>query len=304
MTQAKANQKKRRVAITSMVAAVFLTLGKLIVGLLTGSLAILSEAMHSALDLVAAIITVFAVHASDAPPDKKHNYGHGKIENLSALFEAALLLLTCFWIIYEAIERLFFKPVHVESSVWAVIVIVVSIIIDYSRSRALLKAAKEHKSQALEADGIHFATDIWSSSVVLVSLGLLYVADWLNIPWLEKVDAIAGLAVAIIVIWVSVRLCMKTIHDLLDTIQPETVNEIKNIIQSIDGVEKINRLRVRHAGSALFSDVTIEVAPELSVEQSHQITINIEQAIAATFDSSDVVVHVEPSSGQEKKNIL
>ncbi len=297
-----AGKKKRQLAITSVIAAVFLTVGKLVVGLFTGSLGILSEAVHSALDLVAAIITTFAVHSSDIPPDKNHTYGHGKIENLSALFEAILLFLACIWISYEAIQRLFFKEVHVESSWWGIAVIVISIVVDYSRSRALLKAAKEYQSQALEADGLHFATDIWSSGVVLVGLGLVYLADFFKQPWLVKADAIAALVVAGIVIWVSIRLCMKTISDLLDSIQPETVNQIGKIIESVEGVEKINRLRVRRSGAAIFCDIALTVAPELSVEASHVITLNAERAVHQVFKNADVVVHIEP--GEQKKPYL
>ena len=159
----KPAREKRIVAATSVAAAVFLTGAKLIVGLMTGSLGILAEAAHSALDLVAAVITFFAVRISDRPADDSHPYGHGKVENLSALVETALLLLTCAWIVYEAVRRLFFADIAINPSLWAFLVIGLSIVIDFSRSRALSRVAKKYGSQALEADALHFSTDIWSS---------------------------------------------------------------------------------------------------------------------------------------------
>ena len=162
-----AEREKRLVALSSVLAAIFLTSMKIVVGLLTHSLGILSEAAHSGLDLIAAAVTLFAVRLSDRPPDREHPYGHGKIENLSALVETLLLLATCVWIIYEAIDRLFFKSVHVEASIWSFIVMGTSIGIDVTRSRALMRTAKKHNSQALEADALHFSTDVWSSSVVI-----------------------------------------------------------------------------------------------------------------------------------------
>lgn len=166
-------REKKIVAATSVVAAVFLTGGKLTVGLLTGSLGILAEAAHSALDLVASAITFFAVRISDRPADESHLYGHGKVENLSALAETQLLLITCVWIIYEAMQRLFFVSVKVDASLWAFLIMAISIAVDFSRSRALSRVAKKYKSQALEADALHFRTDIWSSAVVIAGLALV-----------------------------------------------------------------------------------------------------------------------------------
>ncbi len=171
MTNQESKKDKRSAALSSVIAAIGLTTFKLIVGLLTNSLGILAEAAHSGLDLVAAAMTYFAVRVSDKPADKEHPFGHGKIENLSALFETLLLLATSGWIIYEAIQRLFFHPnIIPEASVWSFVVMGASIIIDYTRSRILYKAARKYKSQALEADALHFSTDIWSSSVVILGL--------------------------------------------------------------------------------------------------------------------------------------
>ena len=192
-------KEKKKVALISVFAAIFLTGFKLVVGLLTGSLGILSEALHSGLDLVAAVITYFSVRISDKPADKEHNYGHGKIENFSALIETFLLLITSIWIIIEAIKRLVTGQTHIEVSVWSYIVVVSSIIIDITRSRALYKVAKKHNSQALEADALHFSTDIWSSFVVL--LGLICANFGLFFA-----DSVAALGVAVIVLVVTYRL--------------------------------------------------------------------------------------------------
>src|ERR1035437_8546574 len=196
-------KEKRRVAFLSVIAAIFITGFKLIIGLLTGSLGILSEALHSALDLVAAVITYFSVRVSDRPADREHNYGHGKVENLSALIETILLLVTCVWIIYEAINRLTSGKVHIEVTYWSYIVVISSIIIDFTRSRALSRVAKKHNSQALEADALHFSTDIWSSTVVLFGLIAFQFLHWKN------ADSIAALLVAIIVLYVSYQLGRK-----------------------------------------------------------------------------------------------
>ena len=213
-------KEKKSAATNSVVAAVFLTGMKLVVGLMTGSLGILAEAAHSALDLVAAVVTFLAVHFSDKPADHEHPYGHGKIENFSALVETVLLFATCAWIIYEAVQRLFFHTREVDASLWAFVVMAVSIAVDISRSRMLYRAARKHRSQALEADALHFHTDIWSSSVVIGGLALVWLGQ--NVfPGATKVlaraDAVAALGVAVIVLFVSYRLGKRTIDVLLDS---------------------------------------------------------------------------------------
>ena len=215
-----------------MIAAIGLTTFKIIVGVLTGSLGILAEAAHSGLDLVAALVTLFAVRVSSKDPDKQHNYGHGKIENLSALFETLLLLGTCVWIVYEAIKRLTGKAVVVDITAWAFIVMITSIVIDFSRSRMLFAAAKKHHSQALEADALHFSTDIWSSSVVIVGLILVKLSELVpSLHWLRQADSVAALGVSAIVAYVSVQLGIRTVQGLLDT-SPEGIDKkIKEIAQ-------------------------------------------------------------------------
>lgn len=289
----RGEREKKRVAGASVIAAVFLTSMKLVVGLMTGSLGILSEAAHSALDLAAAGVTLFAVRASAKPADRDHTYGHGKIENLSALFETLLLLLTCVWIIYEAIQRLFFKQVEVEASVWAFLVMFISIAVDLSRSRALLRVAEKYNSQALEADALHFSTDIWSSTVVIVGLILVRLSDLLGFEWLVKADAAAAIGVAIIVTYVSVRLGMRTIATLLDAV-PADVRDRVAEAANVEGVSQVKRVRVRTVGPETFADLTLLVDNRITFEGAHEIADQVEAAVRQILPGADVVVHLEP----------
>ncbi len=282
-----ANKEKNRVALTSVIAAVFLTGFKLIVGVLTGSLGIISEALHSGLDLVAAAITWIAVNISGKPADNDHHYGHGKIENLSALIETLLLLITCIWIIYEAIRRLTLDETDIEVTVWSYIVVITSIIVDVSRSRALMRVAKKHNSQALEADALHFSTDIWSSVVVL--LGLICANFGIFIA-----DSIAALIVACIVIFVSYRLGKRSVNMLLDRVPFKTYKQIKDLLDNISEIEFYHDLKVRASGPEIFADLNVHVKPDLDIRQSHEIATLIEARIKQEIPNSHVHVHIEP----------
>src|SRR5947209_17292243 len=218
--------EKRGVAGNSVLAAIAVTALKIAVGLATGSLGILSEAAHSGLDLVAAVITLFSVQVSDKPADADHQYGHGKVENFSAFIETGLLLLTCIWIVYEAVERLFFRRVEIEPTLAAFAVMMLSMVTDYWRSRALGRIARKYDSQALEADALHFSTDIWSSGVVILGLLLVMLGRKFNIDWLRDSDPIAALFVAGVVVSVSWRLARRTIDALLDAAPAGVRNRI------------------------------------------------------------------------------
>lgn len=290
-----AGHEKRRVALTSIGAALVLVSAKLGVGLTTGSLGLLAEAAHSGLDLVAAIITYFAVRFSDKPADAEHLYGHGKVENLSALIETALLLVTCGWIIYEGIERLWFKHVHVEATVWAFLVIAASIVIDVSRSRALRRVARKHNSQALEANALHFSTDVWSSAVVLLGLVLVKAGDWVGgSPVLARADAVAALLVAVLVIYVSLRLGRRTVDALLDRAPAGVLAAVRQAAQEVGGVLECRQVRVRQAGKQVFVDLVIGVERGRSLEGGHAIGQAVEQRIQSVLPGADVVVHVDP----------
>ncbi len=280
--------EKKRVALISVFAAIFLTVSKLFIGILTGSLGILSEALHSGLDLVAAVITYFSVRISDKPADDDHHYGHGKIENLSALMETILLLITCTWIIYEAISRLISGETHIEVTYWSYIVVITSIIIDFNRSRMLSKVAKKHNSQALEADALHFSTDIWSSTVVF--FGLICV----NFGWYFA-DAIAALGVAIIVLFVSYRLGKKSIDVLLDKAPPDTIAIIENTLANYPEVKYFHNLKVRTSGADTFIKFNIHLEPDLSLRQVHKLCDEIEKELGILITRSEVNIHAEPN---------
>lgn len=288
MDATKAEKEKRSVALFSVIAAFFITGFKVVIGLLTGSLGILSEALHSGLDLVAAVITLFAVRISDKPADHDHHYGHGKVENLSALIETILLLITCVWIIYEAVSRLTSGNLHIEVNTWSYVVIISSILIDISRSRALKKAAVKHNSQALEADALHFSTDIWSSGVVLLGLvcanfGFFYA------------DSIAALFVAVIVITVSYRLGRRSIDVLLDRTPPDILERINESLKEIPGVLHYHDVRIRTSGADTFVDLNIHVDPKMSIEQAHEISHFVQEAIQGRVQRCTVHVHEEPN---------
>ena len=220
--------EKRAVAWNSVMAAVAITTLKIVVGYTTRSLGLRSEAAHSGLDLIAAIVTLLSIRVSDKPADADHQYGHGKVENFSAFIETGLLLLTCVWIVYEAVKRLFFHHVEIEPSAAAFLVIFVSMAVDWWRSRALGKIAKKYDSQALEADALHFSTDIWSSGVVVLGLTLVLVGrsslgQAYGIGWLRDADPVAALFVAGVVVYVSSRLAFKTVDALLDAAPAESI---------------------------------------------------------------------------------
>ncbi len=293
---ANAEKEKRNAALGSVFAAVFLTGLKLVVGLLTGSLGILAEAAHSGLDLVAALVTFFAVRISERPPDERHPYGYGRVENLSALIETLLLLITCVWIIYEAIQRLFFKPVEIEASIWALVVMGGSIVILIVQTRILTRAARKHHSQALEADALHFSTDIWSSSVVIVGLGLVWLSGRLGPEWawLDKADAVAALVVAVIVVYVSMQLGKRAVLVLLDAAPPGLAERIAAEASQMPGVQSVGPLRVRQAGASTFVDLTVHVDRSASLEEAHQIAEAVDDYVSKLVLRGDVIVHVDP----------
>jgi len=291
-----AQKEKKKVALLSVFAAIIITAGKLIIGLFTGSIGILSEALHSGLDFVAAVITYFAVKISDKPADKEHQYGHGKFENLSAFIETLLLFITCFWIIYEASHRILTGKTHIEISYWSYIVVIASIIIDYSRSTALSRVAKKYNSQALEADALHFSTDIWSSFVVLLGLICAQIGDYLNDSRFFLADSISALIVAAIVIFIAFRLGKRSIDVLLDRTSPETIEKINNVIIGIPDVLSFHNLKIRTSGAFTFVELNIHVDPKLTIEKAHEIAHKVEEIICNSIDKCDVHVHQEPEN--------
>ncbi len=300
LPEADAAGEKARIAGTSVLAALFLTGFKAIVGFATGSLGIAAEALHSALDLVATAMTYAAVRIADRPADDDHHYGHGKVESFSALIETGLLIVTCIWIIWEAVQRTFFRSVEVEPSVWAFVVMVTSIGIDWGRSRALMRVARRHHSQALEADALHFSTDIWSSAVVIVGLGMVKLSEFIGYrSVLLRADAVAALGVALIVLSVSYRLGRSTVDSLLDRAPSGVAPRISEEALRVPGVLDCRRVRVRKVGPVLFVDLVVDVARTLPLEEAHAVASAVEDSIRGLEPRADVTVHFEPAASPD-----
>jgi cation diffusion facilitator family transporter len=298
---AEPHNEKRAAAFSSVLAALGITLLKLITGLLTGSLGMLSEAAHSGIDLIAAAITLFSVHVSDLPADEDHNYGHGKVESLSAFVETVLMLASSIWIIYESLHRILGRThLALAFSPWPFVVLLLSIAVDYTRSRNLHRVALEHSSEALEADAVHFGTDIWSSFAVLLGLGASYLGERFHIAGLELADPIAALVVSLIILKVCYTLARVTIDNLLDATPPETRQQIRrqliHDLMAIDGVVSVDRLRTRRSGSTYFADLTLGIPRNVTFQRSEQITMAATQAVQNLYAGADVVVHSVPTA--------
>jgi len=289
--------EKRSAAMSSVIGAVGLTGFKIIVGLTTGSLGILAEAAHSGLDLMAAVMTFLAVRISGRPADRNHLYGHGKVENLSALFETLLLLVTCFWIIYEATHRLLYHSADLEVNYWSFTVMITSIVVDVSRSRMLYRAAKKYNSQALEADALHFSTDIWSSAVVILGLFCVKLSEWVpGLAFLRQADSVAAIMVGLIVVYVSIKLGIRTIQALLDVAPSGIEKKIISAVEILPGVVDCHNVRVRYSGPQPFVDVHVLVDGNQTLKEAHNLTEEIERVIQRLMPNADVTVHPEPNS--------
>ncbi len=295
--------EKRAVAGNSVVAAVLITTAKIAVGVTTGSLGILSEAAHSALDLVAALLTYFSVGVSDKPADADHQYGHGKVENFSAFVETGLLLITTVWVIYEAVLRLFFRRVDVEPSVWAFAVMLISMAVDWWRSQALGRIATKYQSQALEADALHFSTDIWSSGVVVLGLALILLGRLYHLDWLLRADPITALFVAGVIISVSWRLARRTVDALLDAAPAGVRAQITDAVARVDGVLEVGRVRIRRAGNHYFADLSVGLARTVTFQRSEQLVAAVTTAVHSILPEADVTVQPLPRA-QGSENIF
>jgi cation diffusion facilitator family transporter len=295
--------EKRAVAGNSVLASLFITCGKIAVGVTTGSLGILSEAAHSALDLIAALLTYLSVGVSDKPADADHQYGHGKVENFSAFVETGLLLVTCVWVIYEAIVRLFFRRVEVEPSIWAFAVMLVSMAVDWWRSRSLSRIATKYESQALEADALHFSTDVWSAGVVVFGLVLILLGHKYHLDWLGKADPIAALFVAGVIVSVSWRLSRRTIDALLDAAPTGVRAQIIDAVSRVDGVLEVGRVRIRRSGNRYFADLAVGLARTVTFQRSEQLVEAVTQAVHRILPDADVTVQPLPRA-ERSENIF
>jgi cation diffusion facilitator family transporter len=288
--------EKRGVAFTSMLAALGITALKTVVGFTTGSLGILSEAAHSGLDLVAAFITFVSVSVSDKPADSDHQYGHGKVENFSAFLETGLLLITCIWILVEAVRRLFYRHelLAIEPTVAAFGVMFLSIGVDWWRSRKLKRIAVKYGSQALEADALHFSTDIWSSAVVILGLALVMMGRRLGVAWFADADPVSALVVAGVIMYVSSRLARQTIDALLDAAPSGVRAQIMNEVQREPGVLEVDRIRIRRAGNRYFADLSVALARNVTFQRAEQVVNSVTVAVHRVLPDADVVVHSTP----------
>jgi cation diffusion facilitator family transporter len=284
---------QRRTALVSVLAAGGLALLKLVTGLISGSLGLLSEALHSGIDLVAALLTFFAVGVSSRPADRHHAYGHGKAENLAALAEAAFLALLSLVVAYAAIRR-FGDPPELELAWWVFAVIGVVIVVDASRMLLSFRAARRYGSAALQSNAIHFGSDLAGSTAVLV--GLLFARE--GHP---EGDAVAALFVAVLVILAAVRLMRGNVDVLMDSVPDEAEAAARAAITQVPGVE-LRRLRMRQAGNRQFADVVIGVPGGAAVGQGHAAADAVEEAVQLALPRSDVVVHVEPGDEQEVRD--
>ncbi|HZN29960.1 MAG TPA: cation-efflux pump [Xanthobacteraceae bacterium] len=279
---------KQKAALSSIAASAGLTLAKSVVGVATGSLAILSEAAHSLLDLAATVMTYFAVRVSGKPADEEHHYGHGKVESVTALAETALLFLLSGIVIWEALQRLLGGHGHaVEATLWAFAVIFASILVDFFRARVLYRVAAETSSEALEADALHFGSDMWSSIAVLGGLG----AVALGYPW---ADSAAAVVVAVFICVAGWRLGRRTIDTLTDTAPAGAADKIRAAAAHVPGVVAVERVRARPAGDVLFVDLVVAVSRTLPLDRVAAITARVEGAVGALFPKVEATVNTEP----------
>lgn len=295
----RASREKRFAALASVGSAVMLVSLKVFLVLRTGSLGILSEALHSILDFVAAVITYLSVRVADKPADADHLYGHGKVENFSAFVETALLLLTAVYIIWEAFQRLVFHATHIRPSLIAILVLALCMGIDLVRSKALNRVLEKYPSEALEADALHFSTDVWSTFVVILGISGAWLGVRLGIEWLGRLDAVAALGVAGVIIWIGSRLGKRTADALLDVAPHGLRERIETAVGKTEGVLQSERVRVRRAGQRYFVDVTLSVPRTASLEQAHAATEAVEKRITQIVPA-DVVVHVEPRAKSDE----
>ena len=281
-------QEKEQVALSSIAASAALTIAKGLVGLATGSLAILSEAGHSLIDLGATVMTYAAVRISGKPADEEHHYGHGKVEAVTALAETALLFLLSGIVIWEASKRLIEHEAHiVEATVWAFAVMIASMVVDFFRARALSRTAKETHSHALEADALHFSSDLWSSLAVLVGLAGVY----FGLPW---ADSAATLVVAVLVCVAGWRLGRRTIDMLIDVAPAGAADQITAVATKVPGVVAVEQVRARAVGETTFIDLIVAVSRTLPLDRVTAIKAAVTQAICAQMPGAEPIVTVDP----------
>ena len=282
------HKEKTKVALISIIASASLALFKFVIAQMTGSLAILSEALHSGLDIMAAIMTLYAIRMVIRPPDLEHPYGYAKFESLTSLAETILLFVAAGWIFYDGFQRIFFIHSEPEITFFSFAVMIVSILVDYSRSKTLYKIAHKYGSQALEADALHFKTDMLTSAVVLVGLVVVYLFG------ISNADSYAAIIVTGVIVYTSLGLGRRTLDVLLDKAPKGIQGQILESITGFEGVKNVHSVRVRKVSSETFVDLHIEVPRIYTHDKAHKIATNVENKIRnEILPNSDVVVHVD-----------
>jgi len=286
--------EKRHVALNSMVAAAIMTLLKLAAGLFSGSLGVLSDAAHSGLDLVGVTLTFFSVQVSDKPADDDHTYGHGKFENLSAFAEAGLMAISCAWIIWEAMQRIIRHTVELHHSIWPVLVLLLSIAVDYWRSRRLRIVAERTGSPALATDAFHFASDIWSTLAVLIGLGASWIGAHFQIGWLCYADPCAAVLVSLLILRLTLTLGRETVAVLTDQVPAETRQILVHEVELVEGVLAVEQARVRRSGAGYFADLTLALPRGFTFEHTGELVRAATEAAHRALPTADVVIHTVP----------
>jgi cation diffusion facilitator family transporter len=288
MKKTNSLEEKVRVAITSIIASASLALLKLVVGLSTNSLGILSESLHSGLDFVAAMMTLYAVRIVMRPRDLKYTYGYAKFESISSLLQILLLFAVAAWVFYEGIERILaFEAIRPEVTIVSFAIMFISIGIDFGRSRALYRTARKYGSQALEADALHFKADMFSSAIVLAGLSLVF---FLDIP---KADAYAAIAVAGMIVYTSLGLGRRTLDVLLDKAPKGAYHQILESVSGLEGVDRPHDIRIRKMGPETQVDMHIEVPRTYTHDTAHKVATIVEEKVKQILPNSDVLVHVD-----------
>jgi cation diffusion facilitator family transporter len=283
---------QQRTAMVSVAAAVLLVAVKLVTGLVTGSLAFLAEAAHSGTDLVAALLTLFAVRVAVRPPDREHHYGHGKAEHLAALSESAFLALVSLFIGFESVRRLIDGGGHdIDVTWWALTVLVIVIAIDASRAVVSFRASRRYGSAALAANALHFSSDLAGSLAVLIGLLLVRAGN-------EWADSVAALFVGVLVVIAAIRLAKQSIDVLMDRAVADADDRIRAALAQADEDVEVRRVRVRQAGGRHFVDLVVGVPMDTGVTQAHTVADRIEDVVERALGGADVVVHVEPSEAE------
>jgi cation diffusion facilitator family transporter len=294
--QRSASAEKRWVSLVSVVAACAMTVLKAAVGVMTGSLGVLSDAAHSGLDLVGAAMTFISVRVSDRPADWNHPYGHAKVENVSAFVETGLMAASALWFSGEAIDRIFFHPVALRYSWWPFGVLATSMGVDLWRSTQLRRVAKQYESAALEADALHFASDIWASVAVMAGLAASWLGVALHIGWLRFADPAAALLVSAMILVFGWRLAWRAVGALTDQISPELHTKMLEAVRETDGVLGIDQARVRKSGTHYFADVTLSLPRQLTFQRTEDVVRRATGAVQRVLPGADVVIHTVPRS--------